>query len=55
MKLLLAVDTLKTLDIILNFMEARSWPKGTEAGVLSVRLKVDTIVYQLEAAGHFDL
>jgi len=36
MKLLLAVDTLKTLDIILNYMEARSWPKGTEAGVLSV-------------------
>jgi len=36
MRLLLAVDTLKTLDILLNFMEARSWPKGTEAGVLSV-------------------
>ena len=36
MRLLLAVDTLKTLDILLNSMEARSWPKGTEAGVLSV-------------------
>jgi nucleotide-binding universal stress UspA family protein len=36
MRLLLAVDTLKTLDILINFMEARSWPKGTEAGVLSV-------------------
>src|ERR1044072_6454574 len=36
MKLLLAVDTLKTLDILLNFIEARSWPKGTEAGILSV-------------------
>ncbi len=36
MRLLLAVDTLKTLDILLNYMEARSWPKGTEAGVLSV-------------------
>jgi len=36
MRLLLAVDTLKTLDILLDYMEARSWPKGTEAGVLSV-------------------
>ena len=36
MRLLLAVDTMKTLDILLNHIEARSWPKGTEAGVLSV-------------------
>ena len=36
MRLLLAVDTMKTLDILLNFIEARSWPKGTEAEVLSV-------------------
>src|SRR5688572_26388373 len=36
MKLLLAVDTIKTLDVVLNFIEARSWPKGTEAAVLSV-------------------
>src|SRR5690349_12598330 len=36
MRLLLAVDTLKTLDILLNSMEARSWPRGTEAEVLSV-------------------
>ena len=36
MRLLLAVDTLKTLDILLDYMEARSWPKRTEAGVLSV-------------------
>jgi nucleotide-binding universal stress UspA family protein len=36
MKLLLAVDTIETLDIILSFIEARSWPKGTEAEVLSV-------------------
>ncbi|HJP91620.1 MAG TPA: universal stress protein [Pyrinomonadaceae bacterium] len=36
MRLLLAVDTITTLDIVLNFIEARSWPKGTEAGVLSV-------------------
>ena len=36
MRLLLAVDTTTTLDIVLKFIEARSWPKGTEAGVLSV-------------------
>jgi nucleotide-binding universal stress UspA family protein len=36
MRLLLAVDTIATLEIILNAIEARSWPKGTEAGVLSV-------------------
>lgn len=36
MRLLLAVDTIKTLDIVLNFIEARSWPKGAEAEVLSV-------------------
>ena len=36
MKLLLAVDTIKTLNFLLDFIEARSWPKGTEAGILSV-------------------
>jgi len=36
MRLLLAVDTMKTLNILLDFIEARSWPKGTEAGILSV-------------------
>ena len=36
MRLLLAVDTMKTLDILLNYIEERSWPKGTEAEVLSV-------------------
>lgn len=36
MKLLLAVDTVTTLDLLLNFIEARSWPTGTEAAVLSV-------------------
>src|SRR5690242_8456110 len=36
MRLLLAVDTITTLDIILNHIEARSWPEGTEAGILSV-------------------
>jgi nucleotide-binding universal stress UspA family protein len=36
MRLLLAVDTVKTLDILLDYMEARSWPEGTEARVLSV-------------------
>jgi len=36
MRLLLAVDTITTLDLVLNAIEARSWPKGTEADVLSV-------------------
>ena len=36
MRLLLAVDTMKTLDMLLNFIEARSWPTGTAAEVLSV-------------------
>jgi nucleotide-binding universal stress UspA family protein len=35
-KLLLAVDSITTLDIILNEITARSWPSGTEARVLSV-------------------
>lgn len=36
MKVLLAVDSIITLDIILNEMSVRSWPAGTEARVLSV-------------------
>lgn len=36
MRLLLAVDTMKTLEIPVQFVEGRSWPEGTEAGVLSV-------------------
>lgn len=36
MRLLLAVDTITTLDIVLKFLEARSWSRGTEAEVLSV-------------------
>jgi nucleotide-binding universal stress UspA family protein len=36
MRLLVAVDTITTLDIVLRAMEARSWPRGTEADVLSV-------------------
>lgn len=36
MKVLLAVDSIITLDILLNEMIARSWPAGTEARVLSI-------------------
>jgi nucleotide-binding universal stress UspA family protein len=36
MRLLLAVDSIKTLDILLNQITARSWPSGTETRVLSV-------------------
>ena len=36
MKLLLAVDSINTLDILINEMSARSWPSVTEARVLSI-------------------
>ena len=36
MKLLLAVDTVHTLNILLKEISARSWPAGTQARVLSV-------------------
>lgn len=36
MRLLLAVDSIATLEILLDEMMARSWPNGTEAHVLSI-------------------
>ena len=36
MRLLLAVDSITTLEILLNEITARSWPEGTEARVLSI-------------------
>jgi nucleotide-binding universal stress UspA family protein len=36
MRVLLAVDSIITLDILLNEMTVRSWPSGTEARVLSI-------------------
>ena len=36
MKVLVAVDSIATLDILLNEMTARSWPIGTDVQVLSV-------------------
>jgi nucleotide-binding universal stress UspA family protein len=36
MKVLVAVDSITTLDILINEMSARSWPAGTEVRVLSV-------------------
>jgi len=36
MKVLVAVDSITTLDILLDEMTARSWPAGTEAQLLSV-------------------
>ncbi|HEX7333740.1 MAG TPA: universal stress protein [Pyrinomonadaceae bacterium] len=36
MKVLIAVDSINTLDILINEMSARSWPLGTEARVLSI-------------------
>lgn len=36
MKVLIAVDSITTLDVLITEMSARSWPSGTEARVLSV-------------------
>ena len=36
MKLLLAVDSITTLDILVNEMMTRTWPSGAEARVLSI-------------------
>jgi nucleotide-binding universal stress UspA family protein len=36
MKVLVAVDSIITLDVLINEMSARSWPAGTEARLLSV-------------------
>ena len=36
MRVLLAVDTVTTLDILLDEMMTRSWPSGTQARVLSI-------------------
>ena len=36
MKLLIAVDSLTTLEILLDAMMARSWPLGTQARVVSI-------------------
>ncbi|HEX5603746.1 MAG TPA: universal stress protein [Pyrinomonadaceae bacterium] len=36
MKVLVAVDSISTLEILLDEMTARSWPAGTEARVLSI-------------------
>jgi nucleotide-binding universal stress UspA family protein len=36
MKVLVAVDSITTLDILLNEISARSWPLGTEVQLLSV-------------------
>ena len=36
MKVLVAVDSITTLEILLDEMTARSWPAGTEARVLSI-------------------
>jgi len=40
MKLLLAVDSVTTLDILLDEMMTRSWPSGTKARVLSIRTEI---------------
>ncbi|MGQ0762496.1 MAG: universal stress protein [Acidobacteriota bacterium] len=41
MRVLLAADSIITLDVLLNEMSTRSWPTGTEVRVLSVVEDVD--------------
>ena len=36
MKVLLAVDSINTLDILISEMSGRSWPSGTDVRVLSI-------------------
>ncbi|HEU4835959.1 MAG TPA: universal stress protein [Pyrinomonadaceae bacterium] len=52
MKVLLAVDSITTLDILINEMSARSWPLGTEARVLSIIDDADVLLKVWGEEGH---
>lgn len=45
MRLLLAVDSVTTLEILLSEITARTWPNGTKARVLSI---VETEKFRLK-------
>ena len=49
MKVLLAVDSLSTLDMLLDEVTARSWPSGTEARVVSVVDDAEVILFSPQA------
>ena len=52
MRLLIAVDSIITLDILLTEIAARSWPGGTEAQVLSVVEDSDVPLETWRAEGY---
>jgi formate-dependent phosphoribosylglycinamide formyltransferase (GAR transformylase) len=52
MRLLIAVDSIITLDILLTEIAARSWPRGTEAHVLSVVEDADVPAETWRAEGY---
>ena len=52
MKVLVAVDSITTLDILINEMSARSWPSGTEARVLSIIEDGDVLLKVWGDEGH---
>ena len=52
MRLLIAVDSIITLDILLTGIAARSWPSGTEAQVLSVVEDADVPTETWRAEGY---
>ena len=52
MKVLVAVDSIATLDILIDEMIARSWPAGTEAQLLSVVEDADVPLKTWRAEGY---
>src|ERR1043165_5724232 len=52
MKVLVAVDSITTLDVLINEMSARSWPSGTEARVLSIIEDGDLLLKVWGDEGH---
>src|ERR1051325_10967300 len=52
MKVLVAVDSITTLDILINEMSARSWPSGTEARLLSIIEDGDVLLKVWGDEGH---
>ena len=52
MRVLIAVDSIITLDILLNEIAARSWPGGTEAHILSIIEDADVPAETWRAEGY---
>jgi nucleotide-binding universal stress UspA family protein len=50
-RLLLAVDSVQTTEILMNAVASRPWPRGTEVKVMSM---VNPLIYSIEEMGLFD-